>query len=260
MIQSTKKHLVYIVSIDHSSSRYKFSNFSKYCIESWEYWCAKNNVDIIIQTQTHPDVIMPIWNKEFIFTQPGVDTYEKIAVVDSDTMIKWNAPNFFNLYEDEFCGVNDTANLRWVYNSLTTYKNFFKEFQEIELPLGEYINAGVLFFHKKHKSFFSELVTFYHKHKDILDNWNIPGVGKEQTIFNLMIKKFNINIKLLSPEWNLISMHKRGMLTHNWQLDEVQEPFFINYSYIWHFTGISIESKQSLIEQTWALVKHNYKL
>lgn len=254
------KNLVYIVSIDHSSSRYKFSNFSHYCIESWKYWCAQNDVDIYIQTESHPDVVMPIWNKEFVFEYPEIEQYEKIAVVDSDTMVKWDAPNFFDLYETEFCGVNDTANLRWVHNSITTYKEYFNEFKDIELPLSNYINAGVLFFHKDHKYLFEELVKFYYQHKEILDNWNVPGVGKEQTIFNLFLEKFKVKKKYLSPEWNLVSMHKRGMLTYNWQLDEVKIPFFINYSYIWHFTGIPIENKQSLIEQTWNLVKDNYRL
>ena len=253
------KNLVYIVSIDHNSSRYKFSDFSVNCIESWKYWCDKNNVDIIIQYESDTRVVMPIWNKEFVFDKFETDRYEKIAVVDSDTMIKWNAPNFFELYEDEFCGVVDSANLRWVNNSIRTYKEHFEEFKDIELPLHEYINAGVLMFHKSHKHVFDELVSFYLKHKNTLDNWNIGGVGKEQTIFNLMLKKLNVKKKLLSPEWNLISMQKRGMLDYNWQLNEVKVPFFINYSYIWHFTGIAIETKQSTIDQTWAMIKSNYQ-
>jgi len=253
------KNLVYIVSIDHNSSRYNFSNFSKHCIDSWKYWCEKNKIDFYLQSESNPNVGIPIWNKEFVFTNFKENKYDKIAVVDSDTMIKWDAPNFFNLYDDEFCGVLDTANLRWTYNSINTYKNHFEEFKQTELSIYEYINAGVLMFCKEHKYVFDYLMNFYLKHKYILDNWNVPGVGKEQTIFNLTLKKLNIKQKYLSPEWNLISMNKRGMFNHNWQLNKRQVPFFIDYSYIWHFTGIPIESKQSIIEQTWSFIKNNYQ-
>jgi len=254
------RNLVYIVSIDHISSRYNFSDFSKYCIESWRYWCINNDIDIIIQTQTHNNVGIPIWNKEFIFKMIDYEKYDKIAIVDSDTMIKWNAPNFFELYTDEFCGVPDTANFRWTSNSINTYKQYFTEFSDVELTVHDYINAGVLLFNTKHKYVFDELVTFYLTYKSTLDNWNVPGVGKEQTIFNLMLKKLNVKQKYLTPEWNLLSMHKRGMLQYNWQLNETTMPFFITYSNIWHFTGIPIETKQDLIEQVWTLIKDNYQI
>ena len=39
------KNLIYTVAIDHSTSQFKNSDYSKYCILSWSAWCKKNNID-----------------------------------------------------------------------------------------------------------------------------------------------------------------------------------------------------------------------
>ena len=47
------------------------------------------------------------------------------------------------------------------------------------------------------------------------------------------------------------SIHKKNMFTHNWQLNEDMTPFFIKYSYIWHFTGFPIEDRTKIMKQVW---------
>ena len=110
-------------------------------------------------------------------------------MVDFDTLVHWNAPNFFDLYEDEFCGVLENENLFWIDNSLRAFKSSFSELKDVEIKLSEYINGGVLFFNKSHKEFFNKLKDFYTRNKSTFDNWNVPHTGKEQTILNLYLKK-----------------------------------------------------------------------
>lgn len=245
-----------MVSINHSTSEYKNDDYSQYSIKTWKYWCEKNDVDFMLITEHDDRLGKPIWNKELIFER--AKGYEKIGVVDSDTMIKWDAPNIFEMYDDEFCGVIDDSNLKWVYDSLNTRKEAFKEFKDIDVDIDEYINAGVLFFTKNHLSLFENIFNFYLNNQEEIDNWN-KGGGKEQTILNYFLKMSNYKRKFLSFDWNLTSMHKKQMFIHNWQLNEDKTPFFVKYGNIWHFTGFGIPDRINLMKQTWDIFGGNYR-
>ena len=242
-----------MVAINHNSSEYKNTDYSQYSIETWKYWCERNNVDFMLITEHDERLGKPIWNKELIFER--AKGYDKIGVVDSDTMIKWDAPNIFDEYDDEFCGVVDNVNLKWVYDSLNVYGKFFKG---VEIDIDNYINAGVLFFTKEHLSLFEDILSFYFNNQTELDNWKLGG-GKEQTILNYHLQKKNFKRKFLTPSWNLLGMHKKQMFKNNWQLKEDPLPFFVKYGYIWHFTGFSITDRIKLMTQTWQFFGDRYK-
>ena len=74
-------------------------------------------------------------------------------------MIKWDAPNIFEMYDDEFCGVLEVSNFAWVHRSLEVYGEMF--FPNLSVEFEEYMNAGVTFFTKEHKYVFDELIKFY---------------------------------------------------------------------------------------------------
>jgi len=170
-------------------------------------------------------------------------------------MIHWNAPNIFDMYDDEFCGVVDDINLRWLTDSLNAYNKFFPN---TKIDIDEYINAGVLFFSNQHLPFFEKLLNFYFENQHELDNWTLGG-GKEQTLLNFHLKESNYKRKFLEPSWNLMGLHKKQMFTHNWQLNEDDTPFFIKYGYILHFTGFGIPDRINLMKQTWDVIGENYK-
>ena len=249
----SNKNLIYMVAINHNTSTYKNTEYSGYSINTWEYWCKKNNVDFMLITEHDNRLGKPVWNKELIYER--AKDYEKIGVVDSDTMIHWNAPNIFDMYDDEFCGVVDDINLRWLTDSLNAYNKFFPN---TKIDIDEYINAGVLFFSNQHLPFFEKLLNFYFENQHELDNWTLGG-GKEQTLLNFHLKESNYKRKFLEPSWNLMGLHKKQMFTHNWQLNEDDTPFFIKYGYILHFTGFGIPDRINLMKQTWDVIGENYK-
>ena len=242
-----------MVAINHNTSTYKNTEYSGYSINTWKYWCEKNNVDFMLITEHDDRLGKPVWNKELIYER--AKDYEKIGVVDSDTMIHWDAPNIFDMYDDEFCGVVDDINLRWLMDSLSVYNKFFPN---IKIDIDEYINAGVLFFSNQHLPFFEKLLNFYFENQQELDNWTLGG-GKEQTLLNFHLKESNYKRKFLEPSWNLMGLHKKQMFTHNWQLDEDKTPFFVKYGNIWHYTGFGIPDRINLMKQTWELLGENYK-
>ena len=53
-------------------------------------------------------------------------------------------------------------------------------------------------------------------------------------------------------------MHKREMFGHNWQDGDDKTPFFVKYSYIWHYTGFGIEDRTKLMRETWDAFGANY--
>jgi hypothetical protein len=239
------KYLIYMVAIDHDTSTVLNSSYADYAIKSWSAWCARNDVDFYIRREHNPSFGRPIWNKELVY-QYG-SGYEKIGVVDSDTMIRGDAPNIFELFDDEFCGVNDLADLNWLFGSLDAYQKFFPD---VVLDPMTYVNAGVLFFHGQYLPVFKHILDLYTEHQEELDNWTHGG-GREQTILNYTLVQHGIKKRLLQPEWNLLSIHRRDMFRHNWQLDINPFPYFVKYAYVWHFTGFPPEHRENLMRQTW---------
>jgi hypothetical protein len=49
------------------------------------------------------------------------------------------------------------------------------------------------------------------------------------------------------------------MFSHNWQDGTDKTPFFIKYSWIWHYTGFSIEDRTRTMKQTWDMVGYLYE-
>jgi len=245
------RNLIYIVNISDKSAKIDHTEYSEFCINSWKYWCRENKVDLRVITKSDSRCGRPIWNKELVYED--AEGYDKIGVVDADTMIKWNAPNIFDTFNEDFCMVRDTVNWTWVYKSISNYGKFFKG---VPLDISNYGNAGVLFFHKIYLPLFKQVFDFYMLNKEELDNWD-KGGGREQTILNFFLSKNNVDINFLDGCWNVLGMHKRGWLQSNTQLQS-DIPHLVKYSNIWHFTGFPIEDRLKVVKGVWDIVKNNY--
>lgn len=255
------KNLVYMVAISDSSTKVDNQDYAQYSIKSWERYCKNHDIQFICIYKNLDDRFSkPIWNKEMIFDigRP----YDKIAIVDSDTMIHPDAPNLFDFFtEEQFCGVNDICDLNWLFKSINDRQRFFPD---TKMDIFTYLNAGVLFFGKKYLYIFEKLLNFYLDNKEEINS--IDGGGKEQTLLNFTLQSENVPITLLDPSWNLLSIHRKNMFIQNWQLypefkgtvwREKPEswPHFMKYGYIWHFTGFPIEDRTYMMSVTWDLIK-----
>ena len=181
------------------------------CVESWRHWCETNGVDFI-------------WNKQII--SKYMNSYDKIGIVGSKTMIKWDAENIFDKFdEDDFCGVLDTINFKRIYDEVKGYENF---------DISKYINTDILFFGKKYI--------------DIFEKLDIP--------INQYLQKNNIQVKELTQNWNLGGIVQRHFLSHNWQLKEDETPFFIKFGDIWNLGDIE---DVNLINNIWESVRSMYQ-
>lgn len=245
-----------MIAIEDELSKHSHKEYFEITKQAWELYCKKNKIDFLVISNKIENVLHSKWNKHYVFDFVE-NTYEKIGMVDFDTMPKWDMPNPFNLYTTEFCGVIDNSSLFWLNNSLVSYKDAFPEL-DINLKISEYINSGVLFFTKDHKFIFDNVKNFYIKNKKKIDEWNVPNTGRDQTVLNLILKKLNVEKKYLPYSWNTVGMIKKGMFFYNDKLND-PTPFFIKYGNIWHFTGFSIEDRKNLIIQIWNQSKHLYQ-
>lgn len=288
------KHLIFIIAINDPNRQIQNQEYAQYSIKTWEYWCKKNNVDLKVLTEDELGLKFPIWNKHLVYEYGK--GYDKIGVVDSDTMIRWDAPNIFDFTDPaKFYGVNDLCDINWLLSSIEQRQKFFPN---VKMNLNKYLNAGVLFFGAEHLIILEKFLTFV-KINEVEIN-QLDGGGKEQTLLNFWLQNYEIDnrgkvcqckngifkettqlddlngtlhcsvcndeieryskveIELLDPEWNLLSIHRKNMFTGNWQLKVDPLPYFLKYAFVWHFTGFPIEDRVRLMKETWEIIKENY--
>lgn len=199
----------------------KINSESDLNIKSWQYWCKINNIDLFLY-------------KEKSKIESEIKKFNKIGLIGHNVFIKWDAPNFFDTFNDEVCGVVDTSDFKKIlYNIEKSNK---------DLNVDYYLHTDVLFLNTE----YSDVI------KDTLTD--------EQTSINYNISLLNKLPKLLYPCWNLYSIHIKDMFKYNWQLNRDTIPSFIKYAYIWNLNDLPIQYKDQVINDVWNYIKNNYNL
>lgn len=225
-------------------------SYEPYCNFTWKYWCNKNNADLIILSEPISDTkyMKPTWQRWYIWDilEKSKMNYEKVALIDVDTMIRWNAPNFFELINENEIGMCvDNDNIGWTVKSINGYKHFF---ENISLDWTEYFNCGVVIIGNKCKDYCKHVQKFWETNSnDLVKLQNTLKKGTDQTPVNFIFKE---KIKTLNKKWNLTHLYRK----------EILENFmFIDCGYIWHFNGFDKNMRHEIMSQTWESIKHNYE-
>ena len=262
-----KKNVVWWPAVKNSDHNDKFGNFEyfQYSRNTWEYWCKKNDVLFVpFEVPIEKDLFRYRINwQKVIFAFDELKrmniNYDQIALVDSSFMIRWDAPNFFNMTDRRFTAWRDTDNMRWIYESIQGYKGIFNEFK---LDMSKYVNSGFMVFNEDHKDIFTSFKDFYIDNIDefvLLQDEKVKK-GTEQTPMNYWLQINQVEVNLDLPmAFKLTHLPRKDLLRHNWQLDEDQTPFFIKYGYNFSFNGISKDQRNTAMKQTWDMIKGNYK-
>ena len=260
-----KKNVVLIpATIPKNKGLDKFGGWDwmTYSIDAWKFWCKKNDCELVIYDKPSIEdlvkykITIQRWFDVFDFLDKKNINYDQIAMVDACSIPHWNCSNFFELTGGKFTAGRDMDNLRWIYESIEGYKNFFEDF---EFNLSEYVCCQFTIFNESHREFFTKFKQMY------LDNIEELTFlqkkvkrGTDQTPFNYMVQMNNIEVNYLSQPYRLSHLPRKEMLGYNWQLNEDTTPFFIKYGYIWFFSGFDKQARNNLMKQTWDLIKHNY--
>tara|TARA_Y100000361_G_scaffold57131_1_gene49939 strand:+ start:1186 stop:1941 length:756 start_codon:yes stop_codon:yes gene_type:complete len=214
---------------------------------SWEHYCKRHNIDFyVIDEPQHPDT-SPHWFRYWIFDlKPDYDRY---LYVDTDIMVRWDAPNIFELYDaEQIHAVRDNSGLSWIWEGLNGYQSMFPD---TKVDWTTYFNSGMMLFSKKHKNLINHFKEFYISNQSIVQEYREKlRKGFDQTIFNYFVAWYGEKVNLISEEWNLFHMIRREILYNG---------YFINMGYFWHFNGLDRNTQVQQIQNIWTQIGENYE-
>jgi hypothetical protein len=260
-----KKNVVFWVGVKNNQYAEKYGGWEWMDIsrKTWEYWCYKNDVVFFPMEKPIEDDLTQFrinWQKSIfcfdLLDDAGID-YDQIFLVDATCMAKWDMPNVFELTDHKFTAWREKDNLRWVYDSIIGYEDFFS----YELNKYDYFSSGVIIFNKSHKNIFLEFKDLYLNNVDEFVELQDKTVrkGTEQTPLNYWVQKNGVELNLDLPfTFKLTHIHRKDMFGYNWQLNEDRTPLFIKHAHNWVFNGIPKDQRTNVMTQVWDLVKHNY--
>jgi len=126
------KNVVFIPNIDLGNGRNKPYEYS---IKSWKHFCDKYDCELLVLE----DLLVPVdsmkvtWQRFYLFDileQNEID-YDQILLVDADTIVHPDCPNFFELTNHEYSAVVNNGSFEWVKHSVDSYS---KELFNDEIP------------------------------------------------------------------------------------------------------------------------------
>lgn len=260
------KNVVFWCAVPNTEHNDKYDSFKwfEYSRKSWKYWCDNNDVILFeYTTPALPDLMSHrvTWQRWFdVFNQldaAGIN-YDKIYMVDANSIIHWNAPNFFDLCtDDRLVAWRDSDNLSWIYDCVKGWEKYFN-FKDFNIS--KYINAGCLILNKTHKSLINELKELYFSDYDnLIKAQREVNKGTDQGPLNFLIQMRGVEVNMDLPlPFKLTHLHRKELFSHNWQLQTDGTPFFIKYGYIWIFNGFAKDQRTALMSQIWDYIKDNY--
>tara|TARA_Y100000034_G_scaffold44713_1_gene54959 strand:- start:862 stop:1629 length:768 start_codon:yes stop_codon:yes gene_type:complete len=230
-------NVVFIPSIDLGDGR---SNKYNYCINSWKYWCNKNDCELLIwEDLLLPVENMPIvWQRYYVFNILVANEikYDQVLLVDSDTIIHPNCPNFFDKTDGKYTAVINDGCYEWVNRSISQWGPKF--FNKSRFPTWKYVNGGFQIFNKNHKDYLEYLLNWYEKNVDSI----LQVIGKfnsgDQTCINFLREEYNLEMTILPSCYNLQDISRKNLMylhPQHWWTDELH---YLKNGWIYHFNAI----------------------
>ena len=233
------KNVVFIPNIDLGNGRNSSYNYS---IQSWKKFCDRNDCELVVwEDLLYPvDVMKITWQRYYLFDilDSNNISYDQVLMVDADTIVHPECPNFFKLTENQYSGVMNDGDYEWVIRSINGFGDLLFDGERLE-PW-RYINGGFQILNKNHKPFFTEMKNYYSKNKQKIQN-SIEKLktATDQTILNFMLNKNNIDVKILPDCYNLQDLVRKNLLyIHDscWWDDNLDNLF--KAGYVYHFNAI----------------------
>tara|TARA_Y100000310_G_scaffold189023_1_gene188975 strand:- start:992 stop:1753 length:762 start_codon:yes stop_codon:yes gene_type:complete len=230
------KNIVFMMNIELSSTgRYSKNRSASYhySIDSWKQWAENNDAELFLLTE----LLLPLeemaicWQRYYLFDILDANEieYDQVLMVDADTIVHPNTPNFFNMTEHKYVGVHNEGSYDWIIRSIENYSKhiFYGEM----IDWWTYINGGFQIVNKVHKEFFKTMVEFYHANKDALIQMQETfHTGTDQTPLNFMLRKHNIDLMLLPYEFNMCDMVRKEILDNELTMTKI--------GWVYHYNSI----------------------
>lgn len=213
------KNLVYISALDGFADDFPLG------IETWYKYCERLGVNFQLQTEYDRYVerlysrINGSWYPWFCEYLHNED-WDKVLIVDADTMIRWNAPDIFEVATADVNVVKDSSPL--TYGAIPHLNQWRKDF-DVTMPPQNYFNAGFLVLSREA---YHKIALHMGKYFDYAQTHNTHSW--EQTPVNIEAwNNYGDRINYLPKIWN-------DMIGFNYEEGDLS---YINRSFVWHFTG-----------------------
>jgi len=231
-----KKNIIFIPAIDAGRNRHHAYNYS---IQSWKNWAEKNTAEVLVwdtPLYTWGEMTIP-WQRYYLFRileHNGIE-YDQILMVDSDTIVHPDTPNFFEMTERKYVGVLDLGCWEWTGRSIRHYKDMFDGYK---LDRGIYFNGGFQIVNDTHKEFFNDVLEFYNNNQSTLVEKQKSGLGTDQTPINYLVQQSGIDLKLFPSTYNLHHMSSKNLLNfgQSWWGDGLENLY--EQAWVYHFNAI----------------------
>ncbi len=225
------RNLVFIIDIKKDGKSKKEYQIS---INSWKHFCEKYNHEILTLNEPLIDTsyMGVIWQRYFLFDILDHNNlkFDQILIVDADTIVHPDCPDFFKLTEHKYTLVHDDGNFDWIIRSMENYNKYLFIDQPI-FNWYEYFNSGFQIVNNSHRDFFDTMKNFYTENLETI-KWcqKTFGVGTDQTPLNYLLRKENIDIKVFPYSYNMSCMAAKECIN-----DQMQHTRAGN---VMHFNGL----------------------
>ena len=250
-------------------------SYLPYARATWEWWCAERGIEFVVVEETEgtkrlPDA-PPTMQRWFvpaeIIRARGPET--RVALVDADTMIRWDAPDFLAFSPDNLVAVTG-RNYQWIQRSIFAFQQMFPT---VALRPEEYFNAGLVVVGPKQLDTLAKFCEFCGKHlPELQDISRSAEVGTDQTPLNFVVRQESAAVSFLDRRFNFLNCFGYENETRryfefspapDWSafseraFSAPQAFDFIETGFIWHFTNV-VAARTPVMAETWRRVKDRY--
>jgi len=248
--------------------------YAKYSRATWEWWCERHSADFIVIEAPPGDIAyaqMPPTLQRWALVDQLIEERgenAQVALVDADTMIRWDTPDIFEQARG-FSAVADASAPSWIVRSTRAFQHLFPD---TSLVWWEYFNSGIIVLGAAQRRVIRAFLDYSVKNWPQLDTVMMSGnFGTEQTPLNFMVRRENEPVFFLPRPFNFVNCFP--MPEELYKLEQSSRPDptlfaakafappwafdFVELSYIWHFTNV-VTLRSLVMRETWRRVQNNY--
>jgi len=238
-ISKPPKNVVFIPNIDLDDNRNQSYSYS---IKSWKHFCDKYDCELLVWE----DLLLPVekmkitWQRYYMFDilEANHIDYDQILIVDADTIVHPDCPNFFTETKGKYSVVKNNGSFEWVRRSMDGFSKLLFN-GEVPFNVWDYINCGFQIVNKDHKEFFEYVRNYYLENQEVIQNAiDQVKAGTDQTIINFLLRKQDIELNYLPTCYNLQDLHSKQLLFLHPQMWFEDKLIFENCGYVFHFNAI----------------------
>jgi lipopolysaccharide biosynthesis glycosyltransferase len=226
-------NIIFLINI-HNPAKPNRTNGYELSIKSWTNWAKKNECEVFVLTEPVVDLsqMSPIIMRHYVFDLlegSGIE-YDQICMVDADTIVHPDCPNFFELTDRKFCAVHNDGDYDWLIRSLENYQFEFNTKPITPDMVWTYFNTGFMVTNKDYKFLHDRVLGFYWDNRFKIQNMQaMYGVGTDQPLINMVVNNSDdVEIKLLPYQFNMQDLARKNALDDRMLFTEIPGVYHFN--------------------------------